>query len=130
MRLASLLGHVVHHADLIEQGFELFHKLLVGGVGEVNFQSGFVGKGDEEAVGEAVVETFRADVDAPLIPFDGVDLRRQLTEGLFDVLDLLGAGAVFELEEDDVAIGGFGSRGGGHEEKGGGKGEKEGFHAR
>lgn len=123
----GLLGHVVEHTDLIQDRLELGDKALVGWVGEVGFQSGFVGEGDEETVGEAVVKVLRAHIGAPLEGLYGINLFGQFDEGFFDGLHLLRRGGVLEFEENDVAVGSF-SGGGGHEENGSGEGEEQEFH--
>lgn len=105
-----LLGDVVEHAGLVEEGLELGDELFVSVVREIDFQAGLVGEGDEEAVGEAVVETFGADVGAPLEGLHGVDFLGQGDEGVLDGLHLLRLGAVLELKEHNVAVGGVSGR--------------------
>lgn len=96
------------------------------------FEGFFVGEGDKECVGEAVVEAFGADVFAPFEGLDGGDFAFESEEGGFDSLDLFGGGGGFELEKDDVAVGfGHGGFGWGGTFRGGvggeaGEGEQEG----
>jgi hypothetical protein len=102
--LGPLLGDVVEHADFIEDQLQLTDELGMSGVWQIDIKTCFVSKGYEEAMGEAIVEVLRADVGAPFKTFDGVDLLGELDEGFLKALHLLSGGAVFELEEYDVAV--------------------------
>lgn len=75
----------------------------MGGMRDVGFQSGLVLKGDEKAMGQALVLALDTLARAPFIIGDGVDLSGQLAERLFNGGDLRGRGAVLKLEHDDVA---------------------------
>ena len=86
-------------------------------------------KGDEEAMREAFVFALGAEIGAPLKAGDGVDLGRQRLEGGLHGLNLIWGGAVFELEQDNVAINArfFGSGWGRHEgENGAGREGRQG----
>lgn len=93
-------------------GFKV-HELLMCGVREIDFEAGLVLEGHEKAVGEAVIQALGADVCPPLKALNSVDFSGQFDEGLLDALNLVGGGAVFEFEEDNVAVGSVGGWGGG-----------------
>ncbi len=97
-----LLNFEINHPDFVENGRKDVNELHVFVVGKVGVAVGFVCKGDEEAVREAVVLHFGAVVDAEFEAFDQIDFAFEGRELLFDLLDLFGGGVVVELEEDDV----------------------------
>ena len=94
---------------------------------QVDINASLVGKGHEEAVGETIVDVLGTHIGTPFETLHGVHLLGECDEGLLDALHLLRRGAVLEFKKHNVAVGGVGSRGGGHEEKDGGEGEEV-FH--
>ena len=134
------LRDVVEDEHLIEHRAEAGSEVLVGLLVEVVFLQRLLAlECQGEAVGEAQVVLFRADVSAPLEGLDGRELCLQRLEAFDDGGDFIRGGIVFEFQHHDVAIGrGFGggfflSGGVGHKqggaEGGDGEGEKgEAFH--
>lgn len=114
-RLPGLaLREVVDDEHFVELWAEQVTEGFVCGVRKIDVHAGLVFEGEEEAVGVAVVLVFGADVGAPLVAGDGVDLLGQGGEGVLDGFDLVRRGGVLELEEDDMAVNaGLGSGGGG-----------------
>jgi len=126
--LLVFFGGVVEDEGFIEEGFEFGDECGVFGVGEVGFEAFFVLEGDDEAVGEAVVEWFDVFGGAPFVAGDGVDFGGESGEGLFDFLDLGLGGLGFEFEHDDVAEFAFGAGGGKGDGHDGECGDDECFH--
>ena len=92
----------VDHKDIIEDGFENGDESFVVRVGEVCRPGLLVFKGDDEAVGESFVQSFRAVV---LSPFEGADsgnLSFQCGEFPLDLSNLRGIGVFLELEAHDM----------------------------
>ena len=115
--LGSFGCHVVDDEDLVQVRAEDCLECIVGGVGKVHFQAGFVLEGHVETVGESFVLVFWAYVGSPFVAGDGRHFGGQLAEGVFHGFHLFGGGGVLEFEEDDVAVHagvGGGGRGGGH----------------
>jgi len=97
-----LLAPEIDDEDVGEDGLEDLDEGLVIGVREVGGAALFVVEGDDEAVGEILVESFGAVVGAPFQGGDFRDLLLEGDEGFLDFLDLGLGGVVLELEGDDV----------------------------
>ena len=63
----------------------------------------------DEAVGAAFVAGFLAHVGPPFIVLNLFNLLFQITEGVFDLFDLLASRALLELKRNDVAESCFGA---------------------
>ena len=74
------------------------------GMWKLGFKTCFVLKGHKEAMGEAIVLTFRADVRAPFVADDGVHFFGKVAEGILNDFDLVFGSAIFEFEEDNMAV--------------------------
>lgn len=100
-------GDEIDYEYFVEDGHELFDECFVLGMRDIGFQIGFVLEGNDEAVGETLVEIFRTDVGAPFVTFDGVDFPWKCGKSFFDGSDLFLRSTVLELEDDNVTVGRF-----------------------
>jgi len=82
-----LLRPVVEHEYFVEVRLEDFYERQVGGVGKVDGTIRLAGKGDEEEVGESLIQFFRAVIDAPFIVTDLRNFTGQGGEGFFNGFD-------------------------------------------
>ena len=92
----------VDHKDILENGLEDGNESFVVGVGEVCRPGLFVLECDDKAVGESLVQSFRAVVLSPFQRSDSGNLSFQCGEFLFDFSDRGGIGIFLELETHDM----------------------------
>ena len=92
----------VDHKDVIENGLEDGNESFVVGGGEVCRPGLFVLKGYDKAVGESLVQSFRAVVLSPFERADSGNLSFQCGEFPFDFSDRGGLGIFLELEAHDM----------------------------
>lgn len=100
----ELLRDEVEDEDVVEDGTQFLDEGLVSFVGDVGIEAGFVGKGDDEAMGESLGFLLGAEVGAPFEVGDRVDFGGKGGEAFLDGFDLSGGGVLLELEADDVAV--------------------------
>ena len=98
----SIIRPIVHHQHILEMRFEDFDKRLMSWMRQVSFSTFLVGKRDEEAVCEPLVQLFGTIVDSPLEVNDLVDLAGQRRKRGSDPILIGLAGVRLELEQDDV----------------------------
>src|SRR6266540_7254619 len=87
----------IDHKHIAEDGTSDASEGFVVGMFEVNVAVLLAVEGQNEAVRAAFVAILRADVGAPFIGFDLLDLPLQIAKGILDFFDLLSGRSVFEL---------------------------------
>ena len=102
--LASFLGisPIINHGYLSKMRLNQRHKFLVGWMGQVCVPVGFAEKGNKKAVSVTLAKALGAIIGTPLKIVDYLNLVGQVTERLFNLLDLLRCGRVFERKQHHV----------------------------
>src|SRR5687768_8432715 len=85
----SLLRPEIDDECILKYGAKQLAKRFVFGVGEIGVAVLFGVEGEDEAMGEALVELLGADVGAPIERSDSGNLFLEGGEGLFDFGDVV-----------------------------------------